>query len=39
LNAYRHLKQGTMIVYPNTAHPIEKADHKRIAEDFLKIIS
>ncbi len=39
LNAYRHLKQGTLIVYPDTAHPIEKADHKRIAEDFLKIIS
>lgn len=39
LNAYRHLKHGTLIVYPNCAHPIEKADHQRIAEDFLKIIA
>lgn len=39
INAYRHLKHGSMIVYPQTAHPIEKIDHKRVVEDFLKIIA
>lgn len=39
IETYKLLKNASLIVYPSTGHPIEKANAKKIASDFSALFS